>query len=176
MQESNNFLQFSNYAPLFYSAKKDADVQEMQIILKPIMSSMSSEDNVYVPCRGKHALGNLVLVQKRPAVEPTKEQNRSMNLTLPVKLCVTVHPKGRFRSSLCAPRLLPKYHKKRKRLKRHWGYPRRKEWKTVASPTVAHSPPLTVAMQPELDDVEGLLFVSFTSKVKQYKSLEITHY
>ncbi|KAG7240202.1 hypothetical protein INR49_027195 [Caranx melampygus] len=33
--------------------------------------------------------------------------------------------------------------------------------------SVVHSPSLTVALQPELDDVEGLLFISFTSKFPQ---------
>eukprot|EP00064_Thunnus_orientalis_P012560 superscaffoldBa00001941_g12595 len=59
----------------------------------------------------------------------------------------------------------PGYRKRRKRINRRWANSRGKEWKaTAASPTVVHSPSLTVAMQPELDDVEGLLFVSFASK------------
>lgn len=134
------------------------DAQEKQIILKPIMSSYSS--NVYVQCRGKHALGNIVVVQKRAAEEPPKEKNCNINLIPPMKLCITVNPKSKLGSSLSTKRLL---HKRKKRFSRQWGCAQRKEWKS-ASPTEAHSPPLTVAMQPELDDVEGLLFVSFTSK------------
>lgn len=38
--------------------------------------------------------------------------------------------------------------------------------RAAAAPKPAHSPSLTFAMQPEMDDIEGLLFVSFTSKVK----------
>lgn len=38
--------------------------------------------------------------------------------------------------------------------------------KAASAAVTATSSPIPVAMQPELDDVEGLLFVSFTSKVK----------
>ncbi|XP_029984833.1 MAX gene-associated protein isoform X2 [Sphaeramia orbicularis] len=141
---------------------------ETRLVLKPIMSTSSNKDEPYVQCiRGKHALGELVLVEKRPCLEH-KEENHTISPTPKVQQCVTVTPKATPVTptpSLSSPKSLPGYRKRKKRINRHWANSRGREWKTVAaSPTVAHSPSLTVAMQPELDDVEGLLFVSFTSK------------
>lgn len=143
-------------------------VPETRVVLKPIMSTSSNKDEPYVQCiRGKHALGELVLVEKRPCLEH-KEENHTISPTPKVQQCVTVTPKATPVSptpSLSTPKSLPGYRKRKKRINRHWANSRGREWKTAAaSPTVAHSPSLTVAMQPELDDVEGLLFVSFTSK------------
>ncbi len=140
------------------------------------MSSNASKNEPYVPClRGKHALGELVLVQKRPCVEP-KEETHSVAVTPKVHQSFSGTPKtiSKTPTSLSSTLgLSPAYRKKRKRINRHWGNSRGREWKAAtASPTVIHSPSLTVAMQPELDDVEGLLFVSFTSKVKCYKLLQ----
>lgn len=78
-------------------------------------------------------------------------------------------------SSLSTPALSPGCvagRKRRRRINRHWGNSRGRDWRSVAvASTPASSPSVTVAMQPELDDVEGLLFVSFTSKVKHYSGL-----
>ncbi|XP_042359838.1 MAX gene-associated protein-like, partial [Plectropomus leopardus] len=139
--------------------------QVTRLVLKPIMSSSSNKDDPYVPCRGRHALGELVLVQKRPLVEP-QEKNNFLSITAKVQ-------RGRVpkatsmtpTSSKSTPASSPGFYKRRKRINRRWGNSRRSAWKAAAaSPTVIHSPSVTVAMQPELDDVEGLLFVSFTSK------------
>ncbi|XP_068565092.1 uncharacterized protein magl [Cebidichthys violaceus] len=125
--------------------------QRTRLVLKPIMSTTSStKDDPYVHClRGKHALGELVLVQnRRPLVEPKEEPRAAIAVSTPT------------------PGSSPGYHKRRKRINRRWSNSRGRDWKAAAAapPTVFHSPSLTVAMQPELDDVEGLLFVSFTSK------------
>lgn len=142
--------------------------QEKRLVLKPIMSTSASKDEPYVPCiRGKHALGELVLVQKPPCVEP-KEETHAVTVTHKVQQGFRVTPKAISitpTSSSSTPGSSPGYRKRRKRINRHWANSRGREWKAVtASPTVVHSPSLAVAMQPELDDVEGLLFVSFTSK------------
>ncbi|KAL7389187.1 hypothetical protein ABVT39_028064 [Epinephelus coioides] len=142
--------------------------QETRLVLKPIMSSSSNNSDPYVPCiRGKHALGELVLVQKRPLVEP-KEEADAVSKTPKLEQGIETTPEATSMtptSSTSTPASSPGYHKRRKRINRRWGHSRGREWKAAAaSPTVAHSPSSTVAMQPELDDVEGLLFVSFTSK------------
>ncbi|XP_022050114.2 MAX gene-associated protein [Acanthochromis polyacanthus] len=139
-----------------------------RLVLKPIMSNASGRDRPFVPCiRGRHALGELVLVEKReePKEEPvdtsvTPEAQRGLKIwTVPTpRLFTPVF-------STSTPGSSPRYCKRRKRINRRWANSRGREWKAMAaSPTVAHSPSSTVAMQPELDDVEGLLFVSFTSK------------
>ncbi|XP_047430369.1 MAX gene-associated protein [Mugil cephalus] len=144
-----------------------SNVQETRLVLKPIMSNPASKDDSYVPCiRGKHALGELVLVQTRPLIEP-KEESDLISVTPDAQQGSKVQtPKRKSMSPASAkstPGLSP--HKKRKRVNRRWANSRGKDWKAVdTSPAVVHSPSLTVAMQPELDDVEGLLFVSFTSK------------
>lgn len=141
------------------------------------MSNNGSKHEAYVPCiRGKHALGELVLVQKRPCVEPSEEtHNVCVNPTQSVRVtpkAISVTPT----STRSTPGSSPESRKRRKRTNRRWANSRGKEWKAAAaSPTVVHSPSLTVAMQPELDDVEGLLFVSFTSKVKHYELLNDPH-
>lgn len=137
------------------------------------MSNTASKNEPYVPCiRGKHALGELVLVQNRPCVEP-KEETDAVSVTpnaqqgfrvTPAAMSVTPSP------TTSTPGSSPRHHKRRKRINRRWANSRGREWKAAAaSPTVLHSPSLTVAMQPELDDVEGLLFVSFSSKVNYCK-------
>lgn len=139
-----------------------------RLVLKPIMSTPGSKDEPYVPCiRGKHALGELVLVQKQALVE-AQEENHGISVTPKMRQGFKV-----MTSSASTPRSSPGSHKRRKKINRRWANSRGREWKTAAaaSPTVVHSPSLTVALQPELDDVEGLLFVSFTSKVKHYTQL-----
>lgn len=154
-------------------------VHETRLVLKPIMSTSAHKDEPYVPCiRGKHALGELVLVQKRPRVEP-KEENHPVSLTPELQQGFKVMPEATSMTptstSTSTPRSSLGYRKRRKRINRRWANSRGREWKAPsASPTVVHSPSLTVAMQPELDDVEGLLFVSFTTKVKHYKLLLCT--
>lgn len=153
-------------------------VQETRLVLKPIMSTSANKDEPYVPCiRGKHALGELVLVQKRLCVEP-KEENHPISLTPELQQGFSVIPETTSTtptSTTSTPRSSPGYRRRRKRISRRWANSRGREWKAASvSPTVVHSPSLTVAMQPELDDVEGLLFVSFTTKVKQYKLLLCT--
>ncbi|XP_035534606.1 MAX gene-associated protein-like isoform X2 [Morone saxatilis] len=146
-----------------------SSVQATRLVLKPIMSTTAGKDEPYVPCiRGKHALGELVLVQKRPCLEPKEET-----------VAVSVTPKAQQGFRQILPKAIsttptsttpttgssPGYRKRGKRINRRWASSRGKEWKAAAdSPTVVHSPSFTVTMQPELDDVEGLLFVSFTSK------------
>lgn len=134
------------------------------------MSTSSNRKDQYVPCiRGKHALGELVLVEKRPRVEAKEET---------YELSVTPQAEEGFRATPEASptsRTSPGFRKRRKRINRHWANARGKQWNAItASPTVVHSPSLTVAMQPELDDVEGLLFVSFASKVKQCRLLHVS--
>ncbi|KAM6992388.1 uncharacterized protein mgab [Tautogolabrus adspersus] len=141
---------------------------ETRLVLKPIMSSFANKDDPYVPClRGNHALGELVLVQKRPT-EEAKEEPAAISVTPKVQKGFRFTPKALSRTSkfkTSTPASSLGYHKRRKRINRRWANSRGKLWKAAdASPTVVHSPSLTVAMQPELDEVEGLLFVSFTSK------------
>ncbi|CAJ1077414.1 MAX gene-associated protein [Xyrichtys novacula] len=143
--------------------------QETRLILKPIMSTSANKGDPYVPCiRGNHALGELVLVQKHPpaeaedqlnAVTVTQKKQRGYRFSCKAKSRPPSYKTSTRGSSLG-------YHKRRKRkINRRWANSQGKLWKAAAaSPTVVHSPSLTVAMQPELDDVEGLLFVSFTSK------------
>lgn len=154
---------------LCYSTKKHSvsaslpNEQETRLVLKPIMSGPSTKDEPYVPCiRGKHALGELVLVQKRPLAEP-HEETHAVSITPKVQRDFTV-----MISPTSVPGSSPGYRKRRKRINKRWANSRGREWKAaVTSPMLVHSTS-TVAMQPELDDVEGLRFVSFTSKVKRF--------
>ncbi|XP_068197812.1 MAX gene-associated protein [Antennarius striatus] len=135
--------------------------QETRIILKPIMSSPGGGDESYVPCiGGKHALGELVLVQKRPRLEPEGEPQPVSDVRKERKTPtdMSVSPA----STTSTPRSLRGYRKKRKRINRRWANSRGKVWKAAkASQAVLHCPSSSVPMQ---DDVEGLLFLSFSSK------------
>lgn len=134
------------------------------------MSDLSVRGVSYVPCiRGKHALGEIVLLHKHPGDKPNEES--SVTGTLNVQLAPSITP-GSCTSTPVSTR--PYHKKRRKKVKRRWGINcRPRMWKAAAtadstaaaSPTVVPSPSLTVAMQPELDDIEGLLFASFTTKV-----------
>ncbi|CAK6962645.1 MAX gene-associated protein [Scomber scombrus] len=141
--------------------------KDTRLVLKPIMFTPSSKDEYARIGRGRQALGELVLVQKSPCAEP-KEKNHSISVIPNTQKCTKVTPKKASltpTSATSTPGSSPGYRKRRKRINKRWANSRGKEWKaTAAFPTVVHSPSLTVAMQPELDDVEGLLFVSFTSK------------
>ncbi|XP_045917038.1 MAX gene-associated protein isoform X3 [Micropterus dolomieu] len=141
---------------------------ETRLVLKPIMSANATKDEPYVPCiRGKHALGELVLVQKRPLVEPN-EETHAASLTPKVQRGFKETPTAISMTrpfATATPGSSPEHRKRKKRINRRWANSRGREWKAAAvSPAVVHSPSLAVAMQPELDDVEGMLFVSFTSK------------
>ncbi|KAM4713504.1 uncharacterized protein mgab isoform 1-T5 [Anableps anableps] len=144
------------------------NAQETRLVLKPIMSNPSGSADAYVPCiRGKHALGEIVLDQNQPSAEPKTEDAAIVILKLNSGLRMSPKSKPNKSSSLSgtpgASTLFCK--RRRKKLKRRWTMYCGRSWKTAAaSPKAAHSPSLTVAMQPELDDIEGLLFVSFTSK------------
>uniref|UniRef100_A0A3Q4HZ79 T-box domain-containing protein n=1 Tax=Neolamprologus brichardi TaxID=32507 RepID=A0A3Q4HZ79_NEOBR len=140
--------------------------RETRLVLKPIMSKPARKDEPYVPCiRGKHALGDLVLVAP-------KQESAATSVAPEVQqgLKVWMSPKARSvtaNSSTSTPGSSPRFCKRRKKMNRRWSNFRGRECKTAAaSSTVVLSPSLTGAMQPEMDDIEGLLFVSFTSKVK----------
>lgn len=126
--------------------------------------STSPGNTPYVPClRGKHALGDLVLVEDQQPVVPK---------TVPHMESVAPKATQRFRASTpgTSLRLHKRRRRRRRRINRRWANSHGRRWKAAsASPMVVHSPSLTVAMQPELDDVEGLLFVSFSSKVSVSK-------
>uniref|UniRef100_A0A665WX42 T-box domain-containing protein n=1 Tax=Echeneis naucrates TaxID=173247 RepID=A0A665WX42_ECHNA len=148
-----------NHNPFAKGFREDGNYSQNRLVLKPIMSSPATKDEPYVSCiRGKHALGELVLVQQRPNVK-SKEGN-----------CT---PKGICRTSTSsASKCSPWNRRRKKKLNRRWANSRGKDRKTAAAtapPTVVHSPSLSLALQPELDDVEGLMFVSFISKVKHCK-------
>nr|XP_015803623.2 MAX gene-associated protein isoform X2 [Nothobranchius furzeri] len=137
------------------SASAPSPVEETKLVLKPIMSNCCGTGGQYVSCmRGKHALGELVLVEQPPeesSISGTPHTQRGLK-KLPRSLVST-----------------PRYRRKKRKVRKRWGmYPQPRVprvWKAAASsPTVAPSPSLTVAMQPELDNIEGLLFVSFSTK------------
>ncbi|KAF7656799.1 hypothetical protein LDENG_00035930 [Lucifuga dentata] len=132
--------------------------QETRLVLRPIMSKLASKDDPHVKViRGKHALGELVLVQRTPTIEP-KEENHPVSVTPKAISTTSTSPRSSLTSS-------PGYSKRRKRMNRRWANSRGREEKAAAAaPSAVLSPSLSVAMQPEVDDVEGLLFVSFASK------------
>lgn len=129
------------------------------------MSSGSNNNEPYISCiRGKHALGELVLVEDRPHVE-TKVEPQDYSAAPDEQQSFTA-TSAAITPRASTPGSSRMYRKRRKRINRRRVNSQGREWKTAsASPTVLRSPSLTVAMQPELDDVEGLLFVSFSSKV-----------
>ncbi|XP_038141998.1 MAX gene-associated protein isoform X1 [Cyprinodon tularosa] len=141
------------------------NAQETRLVLKPIMSKTSGNGDRYVPCmRGKHALGDILLIQNQSDVEPKKggpigtitENSGSM-----------IPPKSRSNncsSSKAAPGTSTRFYRRRTMKKRRNLHLKR-SWKRAAiTPKETNSQSLKVAMEPELDDIEGLLFVSFTSK------------
>ncbi|KAM9355013.1 uncharacterized protein mgab [Pholidichthys leucotaenia] len=145
-------------------------VQESKLVLKPIMSNLSAKDAQFIPCiRGNHALGQIVVTERGPSVED-KEKEKSVDATSKSLYCLQIwtEPKATpecSMSSLPTRGSLPMFHKKRKGLNRRWGNGHGKMDKFLnASPTVLLNPTLTVAMQPELDEIDGLLFISFSSK------------
>lgn len=138
------------------------------------MSANGNKNEPFVPCiRGNHALGELVVVEDCLRVE-VKEETHDVSVTPEAQQDFRVPPTATSMTltrTASSPGSSPRYRKKRKRISKRWTNARGREWKAVAaSPTVVHSPSLTVAMQPELDDVDGLLFVSFCSKVDYCKA------
>lgn len=135
------------------------------------MSNLSGSGASYVPCiRGKHALGEIVLVNKHPDHEPSETVGVTSTSNVQQALSVTpLATSSTPGSSVSTPvSTRPYVRKKRKKVKRRWGLDYRPRiWKAASAttPTVVPSPSMTVTMQPELDDIEGMLFASFTTKV-----------
>lgn len=123
------------------------------------MSTKSSTNELYVPCvRGSHALGELVLVEEneKDGVE-LKAHPVSAAGGTPV---VVSTPMASSTPQASSARSSPRYCKKRRLMNEGWENPRGKERKDSAS-----SPEESHGVQPELDDVDGLIFASFDSKV-----------
>lgn len=138
-------------------------------MLKPIMFSPVGKDEPFARyARGGKAFGDLVLVQKQPLVEPKQEPHEE-GVSPSKQRCVQETPKAMCtspESPASTPRSSPGRRKRGRTVKKHESNFQGGEWKAAAASTpVGDSPSLTVAMQPEQDDVEGLLFVSFTTKV-----------
>ncbi|XP_054900630.1 MAX gene-associated protein isoform X2 [Poeciliopsis prolifica] len=165
-QEEVMDLSMKRQDPSFSSA----NAQETRLVLKPIMSHPAGDGDAYVPCiRGKHALGEIVLLQNQPDVEPKKDD--AAFVLLKANSDLRRPPKAvpdKTSSSTGTPVRSIGFRKRRKKIKSRWTMYYARAWRraaaAAAAPTPAHSPSLSLAMQPELDDIEGLLFVSFTSK------------
>ncbi|XP_037837560.1 uncharacterized protein magl isoform X2 [Kryptolebias marmoratus] len=152
------------------AAPPPSNAPESRLVLKPIMSDLSGSGASYVPCmRGKHALGEVVLVDERPAGEESTCAGGPGFRVPSQGAGVGTRPAPGSSTSAPASGLPYRRKRRRKKVKRQWGmYYRPRLWKAAAAaaatPTEVPSPSLTVAMQPELDDIEGLLFASFTTK------------
>lgn len=127
------------------------------------MSTKSSTNELYVPCaRGSHALGELVLVEEN-------EKDRAEMKAHPVSAAGgtpvgVATPMASSTPQASMARLSPRHCKKRKGGNAGWGSSGGTERK-ASSPEERHGPPLALGTQPELDDVDGLIFASFDSKV-----------
>ncbi|XP_014899610.1 MAX gene-associated protein isoform X1 [Poecilia latipinna] len=149
-------------------SSSSANAQETRLVLKPIMSQPVGVGDAYVPCiRGKHALGEIVLLQNQSAVEPKKDDTAIV--LLKANSGLRRPPKARpnkSSSSTGTPVRSIGFRKRRRRkIRSRWTMYYARTWRRAAAAAKpAHSPSLTLAMQPELDEIEGLLFVSFTSK------------
>ncbi|XP_027896614.1 MAX gene-associated protein isoform X3 [Xiphophorus couchianus] len=149
-------------------SSSSANAQETRLVLKPIMSHPAGVGDAYVPCiRGKHALGEIVLLQNQPSVQPKKDD--AAIVLLKANSVLRRPPKARpskSSSSMGTPvRSIGFRKRRRKKIRSRWTMYYARTWRrAAAAPKPAHSPSLTFAMQPEMDDIEGLLFVSFTSK------------
>uniref|UniRef100_A0A3P9I4W2 MAX gene-associated protein n=1 Tax=Oryzias latipes TaxID=8090 RepID=A0A3P9I4W2_ORYLA len=125
--------------------------QPTRLVLKPIMSNPTAEGNPYVSCiRGRLSLGELVLVQKPANGEPSEEHATSEAAT------EQQETKKWVQRTPCSSR-----YRRKKRINRRWGNPKGRNYKATPVPTVVPCSPL---LQPELDDIDGLLFASFVSK------------
>lgn len=136
-----------------------------RLVLKPIMSTKSSANELYVPCvRGSHALGELVLVEEsdKGGVEKNEAQPISIAGGTPIVMST---PMASSTPEAFLAGSSARYCKKRSRVDKRWGNSGGKEWKNSSiSAEEAHGPLLNLGTQPELDDVDGLVFASFDSK------------
>lgn len=118
------------------------------------MSNPSANGEPYVSCiRGRLSLGELVLVQTPAKDEPNVDRAASETATEQQE----TEKWAKKTPALCRVR------RKKKRINRHWGNPKGKNYKPSPAPPAVPCSPL---LQPELDDIDGLLFVSFISKVE----------
>lgn len=126
------------------------------------MSTKSSSNDLYVPCvRGSHALGELVLVEEseKDVVETKEARPVGVAGGTPVAASTPIAASTPVASSTPEASLAgssPRCGKKRRRVNSRRG---------KDSPEEARRPSLTLGAQPELDDVDGLVFASFDSKV-----------
>lgn len=114
--------------------------------------------------RGEHAPGELVLVQKQESVE-TKEEDRNNGAPHAKQQCISETLDETCMTPTSSSSLLtssPGHDRRKTTIKRQWVGERKA---AAASLTIDHNPSAAVAVKPELDDVEGLLFASFGSKV-----------
>ncbi|XP_024146356.1 MAX gene-associated protein, partial [Oryzias melastigma] len=126
--------------------------QPTRLVLKPIMSNPSANGEPYVSCiRGRLSLGELVLVQTPAKDETNGDRAASETATEQQE----TEKWAKKTPALCRVR------RKKKRINRHWGNPKGKNYKPSPAPPAVPCSPL---LQPELDDIDGLLFVSFISK------------
>lgn len=114
--------------------------------------------------RGSHALGELVLVEEN---EKDRVEMKAHSVSAAGGTPVAVStPMASSTPEASSPRLSPRYCKKRRGLDAGWEHSRGKKRKdSTSSLDESHGPPLTLGTQPELDDVDGLIFASFDSKV-----------
>ncbi|XP_076016321.1 MAX gene-associated protein [Genypterus blacodes] len=139
--------------------------QVTRLVLKPFMSKTSTDDpqaiKIIRRSSGKHAPAELVVVQRAPAFEP-KEEKHPVSVTPTLQQYITkaapVTPAS-SRSTLASPQGNAK---RRKRINRRSAKNAGKA--AATSPVALRSPSLGVSMQPEVDELEGLVFVSFISK------------
>ncbi|XP_028296033.1 MAX gene-associated protein isoform X2 [Gouania willdenowi] len=148
------------------SLKKTSVAEETKLVLKPIMSTSASDP--YTVCmHGKPSLAELVFVDK-----PEQKEAEMM--------CVNVNPEVQNDSNAptwsetpsvsktpatSTPASSSKFFRKRKRVNKRWGNSKGKEWyRKEADAKVLNSPLMSNTFPPELDEVEGVLFVSFPSK------------
>uniref|UniRef100_A0A3P9PNN2 T-box domain-containing protein n=1 Tax=Poecilia reticulata TaxID=8081 RepID=A0A3P9PNN2_POERE len=151
-----------NHNPFAKGFREDGNNSRLQRIHPPAVSS-ETQTNLLKPAEP------IVLLQNQPAVEPKKDDTAIV--LLKANSGVRRPPKARpnkSSSSTGTPVRSIGFRKRRRRkIRSRWTMYYARAWRrAAAAPKPAHSPSLTLAMQPELDEIEGLLFVSFTSKVK----------
>lgn len=121
-----------------------------------------------MPCvRGSHALGELVLVEEN---EKDGVKMKAHPISAAGGTPVTVStPMASSTPAGSLARSSPRYCKKRRVGNASWENVRGRERKDSAnSPEESHGPSSTLGTQPELDDVDGLIFASFDSKVNVF--------
>ncbi|CAN9507688.1 unnamed protein product [Ophioblennius macclurei] len=136
-----------------------SNAQETRLV--PFMSNPDAKEESYTPCSGgRYTLGELVLVEKSPPLEKKQDDAPASVFPEPRRdsdSCTS--PK--MRSGTSTPKTSPG-HRKRRKISRRWTKFQGRERKVL--PAAVRSSSVTGCLQPETDDVEGLLFVSFTSK------------